>query len=169
MMKFMCIFVCAIAAVSANAYGRQGYGSAPVGGYAYQVQPALTVKAIVPAGGYGGNSYGAGYGGNNYARTVEVPVSAVYTSNAGYGHGYGHGAPVVDRHALGLAKLSLAAPSAGAPLVWKEPRQVVHQSYGSHQSYAPQHSYAEKAQGASAAAASAAVAGKKSGYQNSGY
>ncbi|KAL7733317.1 hypothetical protein ACLKA6_004813 [Drosophila palustris] len=165
MMKFMCIFVCAIAAVSANAYGRQGYGSAPVGGYAYQVQPALTVRAIVPAGGYGGSSYG----GNNYGRSVEVPVSAVYTSNAQYGHGYGHGAPVVDRQALGLAKLSLAAPNAGAPLVWKEPRQVVHQSYGPRQSYAPQHSYAEKAQGASAAAASAAVAGKKNGYQNSGY
>ncbi|XP_034103686.1 chorion protein S18 [Drosophila sulfurigaster albostrigata] len=172
MMKFMCIFVCAIAAVSANEYGRQGYEHSKLGGYAYQVQPALTVKAIVPAGGYGGG-YGnnnRGYGGNSYGRSIEVPVSAVYTSNQGYGHGYG--APAVDRQAIGLAKLSLAAPNAGKPLVWNEPRQVIEESYGHRQSYAPQQSYAEKAQGASAAAASAAVAGKKNegyGYKSSGY
>ncbi|KAH8307111.1 hypothetical protein KR044_005045, partial [Drosophila immigrans] len=166
-----CIFVCAIAAVSASSYGRQGYGSSQLGGYAYQVQPALTVKAIVPAGGYGGgygNNAGGGYGGNNYGRSIEVPVSAVYTSNKGYGHGYG--APAVDRQALGLAKLSLAAPSPRQPLVWNEPRQVIQESYGHRQSYAPQHSYAEKAQGGSAAAASAAVAGKKEeSYKNEGY
>ncbi|XP_064541385.1 chorion protein S18 [Drosophila montana] len=165
MMKFMCIFVCAIAAVSANAYGRQGYGSVPVGGYAYQVQPALTVKAIVPAGGYGGGSYGGGYGNNNYGRSIEVPVSAHYTSSRGYG------AAPVDRQAISLAKLSLAAPNAGAPLVWKEPRQIVERSYGPQQSYGQKHSYGygEQAQGASAAAASSSVAGQNSGYKNSGY
>ena len=162
-----CIFVCAIAAVSANAYGRQGYGSAPVGGYAYQVQPALTVKAIVPAGGYGGgSSYGGGYG-NNYGRSVEVPVSAHYTSS----RNYGYGAAPVDRQAISLAKLGLAAPNAGAPLVWKEPRQIVERSYGPSHNYRQQHSYGhgEKAQGASAAAASSSVAGQNSGYKNSGY
>lgn len=129
----------------------------------------------MPAGGYGGNSYGAGnsygggnsYGNNNYGRSIEVPVSSIYTSSGGYGKGYG--APPVDRQAVGLAKLSLYAPSAGAPLQQKEYPQVIVQSYGPQQNYQQKHSYAEKAKGASAAAASAAVAGKKQEYQNSGY
>lgn len=134
------------------------------------MQPALTVKAIVPAGGYGGSSYGGGnsYGNNNnYGRSIEVPVSSIYTSSGSYGKSYG--APPVDRQALGLAKLSLYAPSAGAPLPQKEYPQVIIQSYGQQQNYQQKQSYAEKAKGASAAAASAAVAGKKQEYQNSGY
>ncbi|ALC43511.1 Cp18 [Drosophila busckii] len=172
MMKFMCLIVCTIAAVSASSYGRQQSYSAPVGGYAYQVQPALTVKAIVPAGGYGGYGNNGGYGGNNYGRSVEVPVSAIYTSNS-YGRGYG--AAPVDRQAMGLAKLSLYAPNAGAPLVWKEPRQYVERSYAPQQSYNQQRSYGvnEQAQGANAAAASSSVSGQsgygKSGYGKSGY
>lgn len=136
------------------------------------MQPALTVKAIVPAGGYGGSSYGGGnsYGnnnnyGSNYGRSIEVPVSSVYTSSL-----KSYGAPVVDRQAIKLAKLSLYAPSAGSPLVWKEPDQVALKSYGPQQSYEQKQNYAEKAKGASAAAAAAAVAGKKQEYSgNRGY
>lgn len=131
------------------------------------MQPALTVKAIVPAGGYGGSSYGGGnsYGNNNYGRSIEVPVSSVYTSSV-----KSYGAPVVDRQAIKLAKLSLYAPSAGSPLVWREPDQVVLKSNEPQQSYQQKQNYAEKAKGASAAAAAAAVAGKKQEYSgNSGY
>ncbi|XP_017862118.1 PREDICTED: chorion protein S18 [Drosophila arizonae] len=165
MMKFMCIFVCALAAVSASSYNR-GYGSAPVGGYAYQVQPALTVKAIVPAGGYGSGGYGGSYGGG-YGKSIEVPVSAHYT----YSRNYGYGAAPVDRQAVSLAKLGLAAPKAGAPLLWKEPQRLVERSYGPRQSYNQQSSYGygEEAQGGSAAAAASSVAGQNNGYKNSGY
>ncbi|EDV96234.1 chorion protein S18 [Drosophila grimshawi] len=166
MMKFMCLFVCAIAAVSASDYGNVGYGRVPVGGLAYQVQPALTVSSIVPVGGYGGG-YGGGRGyGRGYGRSVEVPVAAVWTPNSRYGV-----APV-DRQALGLAKLSLAAPGAGGPLVLNEPRRIIKVSgYGPQRGYKQPLGYGsiEQAQGASAAAASSSVAGQNKGYQNGGY
>nr|prf chorion protein s18 [Drosophila silvestris] len=171
-----CLFICAIAAVSASGYGNVGYGGARLGGLAYQVQPALTVSSIVPVGGYGGGygggnvgGYGGGYGGGKgYGRSVEVPVAAVFTSNSRYGHGV---API-DRQALGLAKLSLAAPGAGGPLVYNQPRRIVNvSSYGPQGSYKQPLGYGsiEQAQGASAAAASSSVAGKNKGYQNAGY
>ncbi|KAH8360537.1 hypothetical protein KR200_008608, partial [Drosophila serrata] len=163
-----CICICAIAAASASPYGgsRGGYGGAPVGGYAYQVQPALTVKAIVPSygGGYGGHHQG-GYGGSYQS----VPVAAYSGSGSGYhGSGYG-GAPPVDREAIALAKLALAAPSAGRPLVWKEGPRYVERSYEP-RAYGHRQEYArgEEAKGASAAAASSSVAGQK-GYKKSAY
>ncbi|XP_041673604.1 chorion protein S18 [Drosophila eugracilis] len=169
MMKFMCICLCAISAVSANAYGRPsgGYGGAPVGGYAYQVQPALTVKAIVP-------SYGGGYGGNHggYGGAYEsAPLASAYSgANVGseYGSGYG-GAPPVDAQAIALAKLALAAPSAGAPLVWKEPPRYAQPVYPPI-SYGPQeYGRSEKVKGGSAAAAASSVAAGKKGYKRPSY
>ncbi|XP_043649365.1 chorion protein S18 [Drosophila teissieri] len=175
MMKFMCICLCAISAVSANAYGRArgGYGGgygAPVGGYAYQVQPALTVKAIVPSygGGYGGNQ--GGYGGAY--ESVPVPVSSAYSgANVGSqysGSGYG-GAPPVDAQAIALAKLALAAPTPLAPLVWKEAPRYVQPVYPP-TSYVPQeYGHSEKVKGGSAAAAASSVAGGKKGYKKPSY
>ncbi|EDV50639.1 chorion protein S18 [Drosophila erecta] len=170
MMKFMCICLCAISAVSANGYGRPrgGYGGAPVGGYAYQVQPALTVKAIVPSygGGYGGNrgGYGGGY------ESVAVPVSAVYSGPnvSQYGAGYG-GAPPVDAQAIALAKLALAAPNAESPLVWKEAPRHIQPVYPP-SSYVPQeYGHSEKVKGGSAAAAASSVAAGKKGYSRPSY
>lgn len=126
------------------------------------MQPALTVKAIIP-------SYGSGYGGHHQGGYESAPLAAAYTGGSGYSRpGYG-GAPAVDREAIALAKLALAAPSAGGPLVWKEgPRRVQPsyepRSYGHRQEYAR----GEEAQGASAAAASSSVAGQK-GYKKSVY
>ncbi|EDW36476.1 GL10335 [Drosophila persimilis] len=176
MMKFMCIFICAVAAVSASGYGgrRGSYGSAPIGAYAYQVQPALTVKAIIPS--YGGQRSGYGHNQGGYGGGYEAaPISSAY-SNANIGSqysgsGYG-GAPPVDREAIALAKLALAAPSAGGPLVWREPARRVQPAYGPSNYGAPQQSYGrgDEAQGASAAAASSSVAGVgKKGYRKSSY
>ncbi|XP_016971941.1 chorion protein S18 [Drosophila rhopaloa] len=177
MMKFMCICLCAIAAVSANSYGsaRGGYGGAPVGAYAYQVQPALTVKAIVPAygGGYGGQQ--GGYGGEErgYGGGYEAaPLASAYSgANAGSGYsgsGYG-GAPPVDRQAIALAKLALAAPSAGGPVLWKEAPRYVEPVYPPI-SYGPQeYGRAEKVKGGSAAAAASSVAAGKKGYKRPSY
>ncbi|SPP77377.1 chorion protein S18 [Drosophila guanche] len=174
MMKFMCIFICAVAAVSASGYGgrRPSYGSAPIGAYAYQVQPALTVKAIIPS--YGGQrGYGQIQGGYEAA-----PIASGY-GNADIGNQYGPvsgsrygGAPPVDREAIALAKLALAAPSAGGPLVWRETPRRVQPAYGPSNYGAPQQRYAraEEAQGASAAAASSSVAGvAKKAYRKSSY
>ncbi|KAH8301128.1 hypothetical protein KR018_002624, partial [Drosophila ironensis] len=183
-----CICICAIAAASASPYGgnRGGYGGygAPVGGYAYQVQPALTVKAIIPSygGGYGGNQGGyggnqGGYGGNQggYGGGYEsAPLASAYSgvgSGSGYsGSGYG-GAPPVDRQAIALAKLALAAPSAGGPLVWKEPRRQVHREYApSVYPVRQEYGRGDEVQGGSAAAASSSVAaGKKGGHKSGGY
>nr|XP_016934497.1 chorion protein S18 [Drosophila suzukii] len=170
MMKFMCICLCAIAAVSANSYGRPrgGYGGAPVGGYAYQVQPALTVKAIVPS--YGGG-YGApqgGYGGAYEAAPLAPAYSGVDVGPSYSGSGYG-GAPPVDAQAIALAKLALAAPSAGGPLLWKEAPRHVQPVYPP-VSHAPQeYGRSEKVRGGSAAAAASSVAAGQKAYKRPSY
>ncbi|XP_043063907.1 chorion protein S18 [Drosophila ficusphila] len=172
MMKFMCLCFCAIASVSASAYGRPrgGYGGAPVGGYAYQVQPAWTVKAVIP-------SYGGGYGPQPaYAappRYEAAPLASAYSgANVGAdlipAAGYG-GAPPVDRQAIALAKLALAAPNPGPPLVWNEPPRHVQPVYPpisvGPQEYGP----VEKVRGGSAAAAASSVAAGKKAAQKPRY
>ncbi|XP_017095942.2 chorion protein S18 [Drosophila bipectinata] len=171
MMKFMCICICAIAAASASPYGgnRGGYGGAPVGGYAYQVQPALTVKAIIPSygGGYGGNQ--GGYGGSYESAPLASAYSGANVGSGYSGSGYG-GAPPVDRQAIALAKLALAAPSAGQPLLWKEAPRYVQREYApSVYNHKQEYGHGDEAQGASAAAASSSVAAGKKGYKKHGY
>lgn len=145
-------------------YAPSNYGSnkALIGGYAAQIQPAVTLT-VLP-------SYGNGYGaGPVYGHGYNAAPS--YVSN-GYGQGYGHG-PItipyyssspassyragVDAEALQLAHLALSLPSAGAP----NPAAINIAHYPS-TAYtapvaAPSSHYGSAVNGASAAAAAANV------------
>ncbi|XP_067646539.1 cuticle protein 16.5 [Eurosta solidaginis] len=108
MNAFLCAFAAFVAVASGNhAYsGNIGYHSGPViGGKAYQLQPAVSVLTIAPSGAHGGyyGSYGGSHGG--YGAGSSYDINALLAAAGGH---------ISPEQA---AKLALALPSPGGPLI----------------------------------------------------